>query len=469
METIRKEKIIDNPSVNIMITNVCPNNCKYCFAPVVNNESINNRFNKDGSNSPTSFMSLDDFQHTLNFLKKSKLKNVRLLGGEPLIHPNIKLFIEEINKDEYFETITIFTGGIFAPELIKHLENDNIILVINCNHPKDYNPSQYKHLLSNIETMTDLGIKITIGYNIYEQNFDYIPIVNLCNDFGIDTLRICIANPNIIRFTEILSQSQRKKIGNNIYSMVMKCADNAIHLIFDCVLMPCIFTDEQWGKISKIYPRAMGNYATCTPAIDINPNLQATRCFSLGDAYTANLKQFNDSTELWQFFYEQIDFYKWYAAEDECKDCRYLNLGVCQGGCLGFTYSKIVALKESENKSKDIFGDAYNYIKLKDFNSAIIEFEKGLQIYKYNGAVICDYIFTLLKSHQFNRAESVLKDYDKILSIDKSGTYIMIKGLIAETRKDYKGAIVFYKQALRNIDKSKKRELLKRIENIKKM
>lgn len=446
-----------SPSMNIMITNVCPNKCKYCFAPVANKYT-----------EKPIFMSLTDFLSVLNFFKKSNLNNVRLLGGEPLIHPDFKQFIEEVLKEESFEFISVFTSGIFSPELIECLENDRIIVIVNCNHPKDYSPLHYKTLIANLESMVDRGIRVVIGYNIYEQDFDYYPIIELCDDLAVDTLRICIANPNIAKTVEVLDREQREKIGDKIYSLIIECANRNINVIVDCVLTPCIFTDEQWGKITKLYPQIANSYAVCTPVMDVDSNLYVSRCFSLGNNQTVNLNKFNNSKELWDFFSEQIDYYKWYAAEDKCKNCEYYTLGVCQGGCLGFTYPKITTLKEKQCESKNLFTEAYYYLRSHNYNSAIDKFEEGLMTYNYDSTILCDYIFALLKDSQFSKAQSTLNYYDKILNGDNFGSYFMIKGLLAEAIKDKKSAIRFYRKALKKIDKDKKKQIFERLEVLRK-
>lgn len=447
------------PPVNIIVTNVCPNKCKYCFAPVPIAHDKSNR---------SSFMSLDDFLFILSFLKRSKLTNVRLLGGEPLIHPQIKQFLEEIQKEDDFELVNIFTGGIFPHKVIQYLKENRTSIIVNCNHPKDYNLSQYKCLLSNLEMMVDRGLRVVIGYNIYEEDFDYYPIIELCNDFAIDTLRICIAKPNIAKSAEVLGWQERKKIGGRVYSLVMECIDRAIKVIFDCVLTPCTFTDEQWGSITKVFPHVTNSYGVCTPVLDIDADLQVSRCFALDHSPTVSLRNFDNSEELFQFFCNETDAYKWHAVEGECKNCKYFTFRVCQGDCLSFVYSKIVALKESRNKSIDVFKEAYCHLRLQNINFAITKFEEGLELYKGDSTVICDYVFALLKSSQFDKAERVLNYYDRILSVDKFGAYFMLKGLFAEAVKDEKNAIRFYRKAVRKVDTNKKTELLERVKGLEK-
>ncbi|GAF90989.1 unnamed protein product, partial [marine sediment metagenome] len=137
-----------DPSVNVILTYVCPNKCRYCFAP-----------NYISSQKNIRFMSLHNFRLITNFLKKSNLTNIRLLGGEPLIHPNIDQILDEIEQDDFFEIISIFTSGVFPSSLVERLNNEKIILVINLNHQKDYSRDNYNRFMKNIEKMSNKGIR----------------------------------------------------------------------------------------------------------------------------------------------------------------------------------------------------------------------------------------------------------------------------------------------------------------------
>lgn len=402
------------PNVNIMITNVCLNRCEYCFAPVVT------PYDRTGR---ARHMSIDDFIYVLGFLKRSKVNNVRLLGGEPLIHPHLGRILDEIDKAKDFELVTIFTSGLFRPRVISHLQKRNITVIVNSNHPKDYESAQYKLFLSNLELMADRGIRLVVGYNIYEQDFDWQPIIELCCNYGVDALRLCIANPSASKTVRVLNLQQQRKIGAKIHGLVVECARRGINVSFDCVLPLCVFSDKQWGSISKLYPNITID-SVCSPVIDVDPNLRVFRCFAVNDP-VVSLRQFDNSQQLCRFFQEQIDSYRWHTAIDECKNCKYFVARVCQGGCLSFAYLRIAALRDRHNNSKAIFDEAYGYLRSQHLDSAISKFEQGLRLYNGDSAVICDYIFTLLKNSQLDEAQSILNCYERILSIDKLGPCFM--------------------------------------------
>lgn len=449
-----------NKSINIMITNICNNTCKYCFAPIFRPKKNLNKSN---------FMTIEDFRYVLCFLKYSKIKNVRLLGGEPLIHPNLEEFLYEIEKEKYFKNITIFTGGIFSPKIIKYLKSNKseIKLVLNYNHPSEYTNRKYKLLLRNIESLIDNGLKISVGYNIYQVNFDYIPLIKLCDYFGIKTLRLCIANPSIGKNTEVLDWIQRKSIGKRIYSLYMEALKKGIDIIFDCVVPPCIFTNKQWGKMTKSNPVLFYKYGICFPALDVDPSLKVFRCFSINQKFSVDLKNFKNANELFGFFYNEIDAYKWYIIDEECKHCSYIVSGICQGDCIGFKYSRIVALKKKKDIASKDFKQAYKHLKLNNYDLAIAKFEDGLKIYNYEINVICDYVHTLLKKSKVFKAQIILEEYTRVLEIDNSGISLMIKALLAESQNEFNKAITLYRKLLNVIDKSKREEILKRVRILK--
>lgn len=62
----------------ISITSICNLNCKYCY-----------RF----ASKRNKYMPREDFENILIKLKKLGYKKINLTGGEPLLHPNIKEFI----------------------------------------------------------------------------------------------------------------------------------------------------------------------------------------------------------------------------------------------------------------------------------------------------------------------------------------------------------------------------------------
>ncbi|MDD4308832.1 MAG: radical SAM protein, partial [Candidatus Cloacimonetes bacterium] len=65
---------------NIAITSVCNRNCCYCFTG-----------DKSSDNAKLSqFIPSDVFEKAVNILAASNQNQIRLIGGEPTLHPQIR-------------------------------------------------------------------------------------------------------------------------------------------------------------------------------------------------------------------------------------------------------------------------------------------------------------------------------------------------------------------------------------------
>ena len=446
-----------NPSINLILTDVCTNGCRYCFA---------SGRPSAGESNQDSFMNRENFLLTLEFLKKSCSKEIRFLGGEPLIHPHIQEFLERVRNEDFFEHITIFTGGIFPRGVIKLLAEDRTSIVANCNHPKDYEKPQFAQLLSNLGEMASEGVRLTIGYNIYEEHFEFSPILELCRDLGVDKLRLCIANPNPFIQTEVLDWKKRKEIGHRIYELLMACVDRHYEVVLDCVVTPCVFTDSEWGEITKFLPGLANGYGVCGPALDVDKNLYVSRCFAYGNAPSVKMLDFESTRDIYKYFSEEYDQYKWYVHDKECQGCRYLTIGVCQGDCLGFHYKEMETLREKHQLSKTVLGEAYSHLHAGHLEAAVARFEEALRVYSHDGDAVGDYAFTLMKLSETDKALTALDNYLLDGHPIESGTILMTYGLLAELQQDKTKAIRFYRRALRRVNKEKMEAVRTRIRNL---
>ena len=71
---------------NLAITTVCNQHCAYCFTV----DHLGDDLRSDGSSGKqpaAQFLSMDAFESRLEFLHRSGIEQVRLLGGEPTLHP----------------------------------------------------------------------------------------------------------------------------------------------------------------------------------------------------------------------------------------------------------------------------------------------------------------------------------------------------------------------------------------------
>lgn len=442
------------PPANIILTNICPNQCKYCFASPLNHK-----------NTKPSLMSINNFSKVLDFLERSGSKSVRLLGGEPMIHPEIETIFNIIRKRKYFENITIFTGGLFEKQTFKLLRDERVAVIVNINQPKDYNISKLNRLQSNLINMANQGVNFSLGFNIYDKDFDFSPILTLSMELGIDTLRICMANPTIAGATKYINLEEQKKMGLRLNTIIEECDINSIRVVLDCVIPLCMFSDAQLGNILKTFPHLQKGISTCGPSLDISPDLQVYRCFALSD-FIVKLDIFSTTTEIWNYFNAEIDLFKWHAVGEECKNCKNHISRICQGGCLAYFWSSIQSLRNKKNESLPIFKEAYLHIKHNQYEDAIEKFEQGLRVYSIDSDIICDYVYTLLQCSEIEKAKQQLELFKNILRKSDARAEVLLKALICEADKDFASAKQYYRKSMHMVNSARKKDLSERLRSL---
>lgn len=128
------------------ITNHCNLNCKGCahFAPL----------------SQEWFANVDEFIKDLKQLSsKVIIDNLRIFGGEPLLHPQLRLFMHNARSILPQCNISVLTNGILVLQKMKELSNsfinDNIILELT-RYPINVDYNDIMKLLNCIHIKTKI-------------------------------------------------------------------------------------------------------------------------------------------------------------------------------------------------------------------------------------------------------------------------------------------------------------------------
>ena len=147
----------NKPFLNYLEVNVvdhCNLNCKGC----AHFSNVSNR----------NFVSLDSFTDDLKIIsEKFNLYYFRLLGGEPLLHPNIVDLVKIARAILKKTTIVLVTNGLLIPKLddkvLQSFADNNIIISISL-----YKPTSM--LLNDIrEKLDKYNIKYLINDNYYNE------------------------------------------------------------------------------------------------------------------------------------------------------------------------------------------------------------------------------------------------------------------------------------------------------------
>lgn len=338
--------------MNILLTEKCTNYCPYCFAQ---ERMVNSPAN--------SFISLGAFKEILDFLSKSKVRHVNLIGGEPLIHPNIVGIISMVNKVDTIRSVSIFSGGIIPLEKVRQLSSclipEKYNIVVNVNNKEDYLDKHHSQIMTNIEYLRNLGFDLTIGYNIYKGSFNYKEIFEICDYLEIYKIRWSLAYPGIEKNTQFIHPTMYNAISNRVYQFIADAHERNFELTLDCQLPLCFFTEAQIPEILSLYPQFLEKFGKCSPAIDIGVDLKVWRCFVLHDDIKGNLKDFNNVKEIYQFFKTKTDnFYMYVEPPEYCISCKYWKRKLCQGGCLSFNMDLINKYRQKRSEYENLL-DSY--------------------------------------------------------------------------------------------------------------
>jgi MoaA/NifB/PqqE/SkfB family radical SAM enzyme len=251
---------------NLSITTVCNKKCPYCFAEDA-------RVARHGAGD----MTRECFLEALDFLRRSGMDQVRLLGGEPTLHKDFAWMLEKSLAEGF--KILVFTNGLVAPatlSLMKGIGADRLRVLVNTIHPLEKNPAGTAR---QRETLRQLGKAAIVGVNIYcrEQSLDYL--VDYVREFGLWTeIRVGVAHPLLAGRNRFLPTKFYRDIGARIADLHGKAARHKIKLGLDCGFVPCMFPPESL----KIMDDMLANAGVaCNPIPDLLPDGRFIACYPL--------------------------------------------------------------------------------------------------------------------------------------------------------------------------------------------
>lgn len=324
---------------NIMINEICNLRCPYCFA-----DEFVNKNPKE--------MSKEDFDTALNFALSSGYdERIGLIGGEPTLHSHFKEILIKLINDNRVKNVTIFTNGVKINEYLNEISHPKIHLLINCNSPENMGTTAYETMVANIKEMISNRYykeKITLGINMYKPDFDYEYILELLKQFDLKSIRTSISVPNDLTYlANPLNYFNIMK--PYVLEFFSKLKEVNIIPFFDCNAMPvCIWSEDERNRILQDFPGAknktniFNTYVSCSPIIDILPDLTIIRCFGLSEHTKKKISDFKNIEEARNYYVRTIDSFACNSCHSkECFSCYEREIGRCNGGCLCFKIKDI--------------------------------------------------------------------------------------------------------------------------------
>lgn len=311
---------------NLILTHQCNQQCPFCFTG----------FAAQGDS--RQIVSLERYREMLAFLRVNNIPQIRLLGGEPTLHPQfadiLHLALQE-NKQ-----IIIFSNGLIPESALDEITNASsiasILVLININ-VYFQNSSNSKVTGHIAQVLARLGGNCQLGYTIHTHQLPSIKLFELINQHGlIKSLRFGLAQP-IGHNNQFLLPRSYPLIGEKIIDAARKAMHNTIKIELDCGFVRCMFP----GNSQAMFSDATASPAFhCNPIIDLDVDGSALACFPLSQELRLPAALDHPREEIINFFNSGLQNLRGLGIYRECSQCAFLHTHECSGGCLAMVMNR---------------------------------------------------------------------------------------------------------------------------------
>jgi hypothetical protein len=277
-------------------------------------------------------MSLASFDTYLDFHVASHLPQLKLLGGEPTLHPEFLEFLSRAHARD-LETL-VLTNGLWPSKVQEWIRSISVAdwklkFLFNVNEPHLQPAAQLAHAR---ESMQLAGKQANCGFNIYRLDFDLQFIADLIDACGLDrTVRLGIASPIAGKENAFVQAEYFAAIGLRLIGQLKRLEQRDVLGWFDCGFPLCMFPEETLGTLILT---SRGIQSICDYPIDVGPDLTAWPCFPLSDFENVPISDFQDAAAIQAHFRQRLSVFRRNGTLEACQTCKFLNRGQCCGGCV---------------------------------------------------------------------------------------------------------------------------------------
>ena len=354
---------------NILITSKCNRNCSFCFAkerlgrarsqtasPAAGRSSLVPRvldatdnagpamLGRNGERFPYAMnrasepdMTWGNFIRVMDFLVRSDTRVLRLLGGEPTLHPEFERMVDYAVKAGFH--VHVFTNGMMRAEIADFLSSyasDQISAL--CNVSPQARDTE-RMLRRREYALEKLGSKVSVGITITSAEFDYDGLVDMIARHQLKKrIRIGLAQPIVGEANEYLKPAEYRAVGARLAEMARECIEKDILIGFDCGLTLCMFSEEQIGTLATC---SEGFSCVCRPIIDIGPALDVWHCFPLSEVLNLQLDGSATRSQIVRHYERITHPFRVLGCKPQCLKCDHLRRGQCTGGCLAHAINSL--------------------------------------------------------------------------------------------------------------------------------
>jgi MoaA/NifB/PqqE/SkfB family radical SAM enzyme len=316
--------------VNLAISAVCNQDCAYCFTV--------DHLVRDGEDgqafSGERFLPVEDFEERLDFLARSGMDSVRLLGGEPTLHPQFPELVARARVAG--KRLTVFSNGLMPPDSLACLEGlppEVCTVLVNVNDP-DTSPHGRAYEQQRA-TMQRLGERAMPGFNIHRTDFNLEFLLELVTATGCkQAIRLSMAQPCLSGANRYIHPNQYRAVAVKIMDFARTASHTGVRLDFDCGFVRCMFSDADLDALQTTEANVGWR---CNPILDVDIRGSVLHCYPLAWLGNLPLTQMLDAASLRCEFEARTRLYRQTGVYPECSSCLFKADGECPGGCLAMT------------------------------------------------------------------------------------------------------------------------------------
>ncbi len=315
---------------NLAISTVCNQNCAYCF-------TVDHLAGEPGSRTlqpGPGFLPVSDFDERLDFLARSGMDRVRLLGGEPTLHPQ---FAELVGRARAAgKKVTVFSNGLMPPDALACLQAlppQVCRVLVNVNDPDvTANGQAYQQQLDTIRCLEKRAMP---GFNIHRTDFRPEFLLALIAETGCKpAVRLSMAQPCLSGANQYVHPNQYRAIAVKVTHFARIAAGAGVSLEFDCGFARCMFSEADLETLSNAGADVGWR---CSPILDVDIEGRVLHCFPLARLMSLPLTSEADASALRGEFEVRTRPYRQAGVYPECSACSFKSTGECPGGCLAAT------------------------------------------------------------------------------------------------------------------------------------
>lgn len=300
---------------NLSLTSFCNRRCGYCFA---------------GLGSAAPLLRREDFRAALDLLEASGVREARLLGGEPTLHPEFPALVAEALERGF--RIQVFSNGLMpeaALECLESLPPERCGVLLNLPPEGEQPPAERDRVR---RAAGRLGARACPGVNIHRRGMDLEFLLEWIASLGLaPAVRLGLAHPRLGEGNDHLHPKHYAAVGRQLTGFARRAVARAVRLDLDCGFVPCMFPPE-FFEITGLQAEEIGR--RCAPIPDLLPGLEAAPCFALAPLHRIPVPEAGRAGAIRDRFAAAQGPLRSARIYRECDSCPWLARDACHGGCL---------------------------------------------------------------------------------------------------------------------------------------